>query len=68
MKYKDILKRKGDKDSDGNSTRGKSDQARVVEEADEGSCDVLTTESKKVNIRYLATCSGCTYYMYTKRE
>ena len=38
MKYKKMLKRKCDKDSDGTSTSGKSDQAGVVEEADEDSC------------------------------
>ena len=37
MKYKKMLKRKGGKDSDGASTSGKSDQARVVKEADEDS-------------------------------
>ena len=42
MKYKEMLKRKGDKNS-----RGKSDQSEVVEEADEDSCDVLTAESEK---------------------
>jgi len=47
MKYKEILKRKGGKDFDGLSTSGKSDQAGVVEEADEDSCDVLTAESGK---------------------
>jgi len=30
MKYKEMLKRKGGKNSDGASTSGKSDQARVV--------------------------------------
>ena len=44
MKYKKMLKRKGNKDSDGASTSEKSDQVRVVEEADENSCDVLTAE------------------------
>ena len=33
MKYKEMLKRKGGKDSDGVSTRGKSNQAGVVEKA-----------------------------------
>ena len=47
MKYKEMLKRKGGKDSDGVSISGKSDQAGVVEEADEDSCDVLTAESEK---------------------
>jgi len=47
MKYKKMLKRKGGKDFDGASTSGKSDQAGVVEEADEDSCHVLTTESGK---------------------
>ena len=47
MKYKEMLKRKGGKNSEGASTSGKSDQAGVVEEADEDSCDVLTAESEK---------------------
>jgi len=47
MKYKEMLKRKGNKDSDKTSTSEKSDQAGVVEEADEDSCDVLTAESGK---------------------
>ena len=41
MKYKEMLKRKGDKNSDVASTSRKSNQAGVVEEADENSCDVL---------------------------
>ena len=45
MKYKKMLKRKGDKDSDGASTSEKSNQAEVVEEADEDLCDVLTAKS-----------------------
>jgi len=48
MKYKEMLKRKGGKDSDGPSTSGKSDQAGVIEEADEDSCDILTAVSRKV--------------------
>jgi len=44
MKYKEMMKRKGDKDSDRASTSGKSDQAGVVKETDEDSCDVLTAE------------------------
>ena len=40
MKYKEMLKRKGGKDSDRASTSGKLDQAGVIEEADEDSCDV----------------------------
>jgi len=47
MKYKEILKRKGGKDSDGASTRGKSDRVGVVEEADEDSCDILIVDSGK---------------------
>ena len=46
MKYKEMQKRKGDKDSDRASSEN-SDQAGVVEEADEDSCDVLTVESGK---------------------
>ena len=47
MKYKEMLKRKSGKDSDGVSTSGKSDQAGVIEEANEDSCDVLAAESGK---------------------
>ena len=35
MKYKEMLKRKGGKNSDGASISRKSDQAGVVEDADE---------------------------------
>ena len=47
MKYKEILERKGRKDSDGPSTSRKSDQAEVMREADENSCNVLTAVSGK---------------------
>jgi len=50
MKYKEILKKRGGKDSDRANTSGKSDQAGVVEEAYENSCDVLTAESGKEKI------------------
>ena len=65
----EILKRKGRKDSDGASTSGKSNQAGVVEEADEDSCDVLTAESgkDKYSDAWLLD-SGCTYHMRPKRE
>jgi len=53
MKYKEMLKRKGEKDYDGASISEKSDQAGVVEKADEDSCDVLTAESGKVNTQIL---------------
>ena len=43
MKYKEMLKKKGGKDSDGAS--GKVAQVRVVKQADEDSCDVLTAQS-----------------------
>jgi len=69
VKYKEMLKRKGDKDSDGFSTSEKSDQVGVVKEADEDSCDVLATESGKS--KYSDTRlfdSGCTYHMCPKRE
>ena len=68
-KYKELLKKKDGKDSAGASTSEKSDQAGVVEEADENSCDVLTVESGKD--KYSDTWlfdSGCTYYMCPKRE
>jgi len=69
MKYKKMLKRKSDKNSDEASTSEKSDQARVVEEADEDSCDVLTAESgkNKYSDAWLLD-SGCTYHMCPKRE
>ena len=47
LKYKEMLQRKGGKDSDGVSISEKSDQAGVVKEVDENSCDVLTAESGK---------------------
>ena len=69
MKYKKMLKRKSGKDSDGVSTSKKSDQAGVIEKADEDSCDVLTTESGKgkYSDAWLLD-SGCTYHMCPKRE
>jgi len=69
MKYKKMLKSKDDKDSDGISTSGKSDQAGVVKKTDEDSCDVLTAESGKD--KYSEACLldlGCTYHMCQKRE
>jgi len=69
MKYKEMLKRKGGKDSDGASTSGKSYQAGVVEEADENSCDVLTVKSGKVKYSNAWLLNlGCTYHMCPKRE
>jgi len=47
MKYNEMLKKKSGKDSDGVSISEKSDQAGIVEEADEDSCDVLIVESGK---------------------
>jgi len=47
MKYKEMLKKKGGKDSDGASTSGNLDQAGVVEQADENPYDVLTAQSGK---------------------
>jgi len=47
MKYKEMLKKKGVKNSDGASISGKSEQAGAVEQADEDSCDILTTELGK---------------------
>ena len=45
MKYKEMLKTKGSKDSDWASE--KTDQVGVVEQVDENPCDVLTTQSGK---------------------
>jgi len=47
MKYKEMRKRKGSKDSDRASTSRKSDQIVVLEEADEDARDVLMAESRK---------------------
>ena len=64
-----MLKRKGGKNSDGASTSGKLDQAGVVEEADEDSCDILMAESGKGKYSdVLLLCSGCTYHMCPKRS
>ena len=69
MKYKKMLKRKDGKDSDGVSTSGKSDQGRVVEQANEDSYDILMAESGKgkYSDAWLLD-SGCTYHMCSKRE
>ena len=69
MKYKEMLRRKGGKNSNGASTSEKSDQVGVVENADEDSCDVLTVESGKdkySNVWLLD--SGCTYHMCPKES
>ena len=42
MKYKEMLKKKGGKDSDGANTSEKSNKAEVVEQEDDNPCDVLT--------------------------
>ena len=69
MKYKEMQKRKGGKDSDRTSTSEKSDQAGVAEEADEDSCDILTAESGKGKYSDVWLLdSGCTYHMCPKRE
>jgi len=69
MKYKKMLKRKGDKDSDEASTSGKLDQARVSKQAYEDPCDVLMTESGKSKYSDVWLLdSGCTYHMCPKRE
>ena len=44
MKYNEMLKRKGSKDSDGASTSLKSNQAEAVEQADEDPCDILIAQ------------------------
>jgi len=69
MKYMEMLKRKGDNDSDGTSTSKKSDQAGVIEKADKDSCDVLTAElgKGKYSDAWLLD-SRCTYHMCPKRE
>ena len=69
MKYKEMLKKKGNKDSDGASTSRKSKQAEVVEKVDENPCDILTAQSRKGKYSdgWLLD-SECTYYMRTKRE
>jgi len=69
MKYKEMLKKNDNKDSDGTSTSEKVDQAGIVKQVDENSCDVLTTRSgngKYSDIWLLDL--GCTYHMCPKRE
>ena len=44
MKYKEMLKRKGGKDSDGANISRKTDQIGAVEETNEDLCDVLRTK------------------------
>ena len=48
IKYKEILKKNGDNDSDRASSNGMSNQAGVDEEAYENPCNVLTAELRKV--------------------
>ena len=68
MKYKEMLKRKDDKDSDRASVSRKSDQAGVVKQADENLCDILTAESgkSKYSDAWLLD-SECTYHVPKKR-
>jgi len=69
MKYKEMLKKKGGNDSNGASISEKSEQADVVEKADENPCDVLTTQSgkEKYSDAWLFD-SGCTYHMCSKKS
>ena len=62
-----MLKKKGNKDSDG--ANEKANQARIVEQADEDPCDVFTAESGKIKYSdaWLLD-SGCTYHMCPKKE
>ena len=48
LKYKEILKKKDDNDTDGDSISEKSEQTDIVEEADDNPCDVLTYQEEKV--------------------
>ena len=63
MKYKEMQKRKSGKDSNGARTCGKSDQVRVIKEADEDSCDALTAQ-EKVNTQMLKRLAGHEYYHF----
>ena len=45
-----MLKKKSGKNTDRTRTTGKSEQARVVEEADEKPYDILTAQSEKKKI------------------
>jgi len=69
MKYKDMLKKKGGKNSDGASTSEKSEQVGVVEEAYENPCDVLTGQpgNRKYSDAWLLDLL-CTCHMCSKRE
>jgi len=69
MTYKEMLKRKGDKDSNGASTSEKSDQAKVVKEIDKDPCDILMTDSEKDKYSNAWLFDlGCIYHMCPKRE
>ena len=67
IKYKEMLKKKGGKDSDGASR--KADQVEVVEQADKDPCDVLTAQSGKYKYSdaWLLD-SGFICHMCPKRE
>jgi len=59
----------GGKNTYGASTKGKSKQASVVEEADENPCDVLTAQSgKRRYSNALLLNSRCTYHVSKKRS
>ena len=67
MKYKEILKKKGCKDSD--KASGKADQTEILEQADEDPCDVLTAQSGKGKyaVAWLLD-SERTYHICPKKE
>ena len=69
FKFKEILKKKDDKDTDETSTSETSEQVDVVEEAYENPCDVLIAQSekRKYSDAWLLGLR-CTYHMYLKRE
>ena len=64
-----MSKKKDGKDSDRASTSGKSDQASVVKQVDENSCDILTAqiEKEKYSDAWLLDFR-CTYHMCPKKK
>ena len=68
MKYKEMLNRKGDKDSNRASTSRKSDQAGVVEEADEGSCNILRLSQEKITTQMLDYLTRSAHTTYAQKE
>jgi len=66
MKYKEMLKKKDGKDSNGVSISGKPDLAGVIDQAGENQCDVLIAQSRKVitHVHYMFSYHMCHIFAF----